>query len=85
MEHMEALNILEEKIAVLIQTVQKLKEENADLSAENVRLSEALFSAKQSVESNDKDIERISEEKHQARVMIDDLIKSVDRIIASMN
>jgi len=69
---MEALGLLEKKIKDLIELVAKLRQENALLKTENAQLLQKVESAK-----NDE----LSQEKALTKMVVDDLIKSIDSLV----
>jgi len=92
---MEALGLLEKKIKNLVELLGKLKDENAKLKAENARLTDENVQLSQSVESltkevktaehvaveHDKNLDELSQEKALTKIVVDDLIKSIDSLV----
>jgi hypothetical protein len=83
----EALGILEKKLASLVDLAKKLKEENQDLrekncllSEENLQLHEKLdFLESASVNKSD----MLNQEKEITKMVVDGLIKNIDSLIES--
>ncbi|KKP29153.1 MAG: hypothetical protein UR12_C0014G0017 [candidate division TM6 bacterium GW2011_GWF2_30_66] len=92
---MEVLNLLEGKIKSLVELVNKLKDdgirlktENARLADENACLAEKVFTLQAQVDSfegaiveNSKNLDELSQEKALTRMVVDDLIKSIDSLV----
>lgn len=78
---MEALKVLEKKIASLVALVHKLKADNAQLAEEKAQLMSESANLKKTVLTDNKQIEKSSKEKALTKSMIDDLIKSVDSLV----
>src|SRR5258708_17717106 len=103
---MEVVLILEEKIKTLIAKVKQAKEQNdtlqskydllknefAELKAENNMLSEAnaqltfqLNAIEKSVQKETVHVQELTEERSMTRSALDDLIKSIDLIVENEN
>lgn len=78
---METLNILEKKVISLIDTIRQLKAENARLVEENAQLMMSLTMTQGIVHSDAKRVEELDQEKALTRLVVDDLIKSIDSLI----
>jgi cell division protein FtsB len=85
---MEGLQILEQKIAALIEskrqdltTIAELKAENVRLAAENMSLKEQTDKIERSILSNHQGIESLNQERELTRMVVDDLIKSIDILV----
>jgi hypothetical protein len=82
---MESLDILEKKIAQLVQFIQTLKQENSTLGKENAGLKKKLAALEDTVLKGNASIETLSTEREQAKHCVTDLIKNIDQLIASGN
>ena len=71
---MSTLKLLEEKLTCLAELVRELKTENAKLAEENAQLSAELSMLKSSLQDTLK-------EKELTRIVVDDLIKSIDSLV----
>jgi regulator of replication initiation timing len=71
---MKVLQVLEEKITVLVEMVRELKRENAKLVEENAQLLAKVDSLKGSVLED-------SKRKEETVLAVDDLIKSIDCLV----
>lgn len=78
---MEALNVLEKKIASLIDVIKELKTENARLIEENTQLAIKLESIEGSILSDTKRIEELDREKALTKMAVDDLIRNIDSLV----
>jgi len=92
---MEVLGLLEKKIKNLVEFIAKLKDESAKLKAENSRLKDenvallneiksfekTMESTKGSFLEQSKSLEELSQEKELTKVVVDDLIKSIDSFV----
>lgn len=71
---MSILKLLEEKLSCLAELVRELKTENAKLAEENAQLAAELLMLKSSLQDTLK-------EKELTRLVVDDLIKSIDSLV----
>jgi len=78
---MEILNVLEKKIASLIEMIKELKAEKALLVEENFELKQKLESFESSLLSKDKNVEERTQEIVLTKMVVDDLIKSIDLLV----
>jgi regulator of replication initiation timing len=78
---MEALNVLEKKIASLVDVIKELKTENARLIEENTQLAIKLESIEGSILSDTKRIEELDREKALTKMAVDDLIRNIDSLV----
>ena len=74
------LEVLENKIKLLIGRIKKLQEENVRLVSEKVNLKRQMESFENAAFKKDKNLEKVNEEKALAKSVIDDLIKSIDSL-----
>lgn len=92
---MEALGLLENKIKNLVELATKLQGESAQLKTENSRLIDEncklsglvdslqgqLESFRGSIAENSKNLDEMSQEKALTKMVVDDLIKSIDSLV----
>ncbi|MGE0206728.1 MAG: cell division protein ZapB [Candidatus Babeliales bacterium] len=74
---METLHALQEKIEQLLGLIKDLKAENNRLEKEHKALAKKL----NSLEGNEHDLKELSDEKARTKMVVDDLIKSIDSFI----
>lgn len=82
---MEALNILEKKIASLIELIKELKTENAKLAEETAQLLAQLKGIEGTATSDAKQVDELNQEKTFTKLAVDELISSIDLLIESEN
>jgi len=96
---MEVLSLLEKRIASLLELTKKLQIENNTVKAENSKLVEDNLQLAQQVEhltnkmksiegavvENSKDLDELSQEKALTKMVVDDLIKSIDSFVKKEN
>jgi|ERR1700733_2645989 predicted nuclease with TOPRIM domain len=96
---MDALKILEEKITSLVELINKLKTENAELKTENAnlaqelaqvgeensQLSSKLLAVEGSLQKDSHRLDELKQEKELTRIVVDDLIKSLDSLVESQS
>ncbi len=78
---METLSVLEKKVISLIDIIKELKAENARLVEENTQLAAQLSSMEKSVTVDAQRVEELDQEKALTKLVVDDLIKSIDTLI----
>lgn len=78
---MEVLNVLEKKIASLIEMIKELKAEKALLLDENATLKEKLEKIESSILLREQNVEERSQEIVLTKMIVDDLIKSIDLLV----
>ncbi len=78
---MEVLNVLEKKIASLIELIKELRSEKAVLLEENAELKDRLEKLESSLLLHDKNVEERSQEIVLTKMVVDDLIKSIDLLV----
>ena len=78
---MEVLNVLEKKIASLIEMIKELKADKALLIEENLDLKQKLESFESVLLSREKNVEERSQEINLTKMVVDDLIKSIDLLV----
>lgn len=75
------LTLLEEKVIRLVDMVKNLKLSNQTLQEENQMLKNQLMKTESNLVSETKDLEELSQEKMMTRMLVDDLIKSIDSLV----
>jgi predicted RNase H-like nuclease (RuvC/YqgF family) len=80
---MENLIALQEKIERLLLVIRELKSECMTLEEENTQLIKKIESMHVAVENNVHDLHELSEEKNRTKMVLDDLIKSIDSFIGA--
>lgn len=75
---MQALSILEHKVAELLALVSQLKAENSKLSAQNAELKYKLETVEQTTSAK---CDEYDQEVTSAQVMVDSLIKDIDAAV----
>jgi uncharacterized protein YdeI (YjbR/CyaY-like superfamily) len=85
---MDALNVLEQKIATLIESkkidlalIKDLKVSVAQLQEENKQLKEQLEKLENSLLVRHQNVEELHEERVLTKMVLDDLIKSIDLLV----
>ena len=78
---MEALSVLEKKIASLISLVKELKTKNERLAKENAELIDKLEMVEGSMFKDNENIEELNQEKALTKMVVDDLIKDIDSLV----
>jgi hypothetical protein len=78
---MEVLNVLEKKIASLIELTRVLKAEKLALAQENLVLKEKMERLETSLLTQEQDAQEHSQEIVLTKMMVDDLIANIDQII----
>ncbi|MBP6869865.1 hypothetical protein KBC04_03220 [Candidatus Babeliales bacterium] len=74
-------NLLEERVIRLVDIVKSLKLANQSLSEENQMLKHQLMKVESSLVAETRDLEELSQEKMMTRMLVDDLIKSIDSLV----
>jgi hypothetical protein len=80
---METLSVLEKKVISLIDIIKDLKAENARLVEEKDQLAAKLLMVEGSLTDDAKRVEELDQEKALTKMVVDDLIKSIDTVIES--
>ena len=85
---MEALTILEQKVAALIESKRSdverrhlLLEELSQVKNENLQLRESLDTSENTLLSRHESFEELTQERMITKTVVDDLIKSIDMLI----
>lgn len=82
---MNSLKLLEEKLVSLAELVKELKTENAKLAEENAQLAAKLSMLQNSLNDDTHRIEELKQEKELTRIVVDDLIKSIDSLVENQS
>ena len=77
----ENLNILEKKIAQLIELVKAEKALNASLMEEKAALTTRLEMLENSLLSESRSIDEFNQEREMTRAIVDELINSIDQLV----
>ncbi len=80
---MNALQMLEAKIAQLVELVHELKKENSALQAENQLLLSEIESLESSVLKEAKALDQLQQEKEATKAVVDDLIKNINALVSN--
>lgn len=80
-EYVETLSVLEKKVVSLIDIIKQLKTENARLIEENEQLATKLTMMQSVVHNDAKRVEELDNEKALTKMVVDDLIKSIDSLV----
>ncbi len=75
------LNLLEEKVLHLIELLKKQKEEIFSLKQKNKELHTQLRALEGSLVAETKDLEELSQEKMVTKMVVDNLLHSIDALI----
>ena len=78
---MQALQNLEKKIETLIDLVNKLKKENAELVDHNAQLTVKLKESQDALLHGTRDVGTLEKQRKEALDAVDSLIKSIDTFI----
>lgn len=78
---LEKLNVLEKKVASLIELIKAEKASNVLLMEENEVLSGRLEALENSLLKESKSIEELNQERAMTRMMVDELISSIDKLV----
>lgn len=82
---MNVLDLLEKKIAGLVELVKKYKEENAQLAEEKAELTAKVRSMEAALLDDSKQMQMLSKEKEETRSAVDDLISVIDLLVETEN
>lgn len=77
---MEALYVLEQKVAILIDLVAKTRADNARLLQENVQLTQEIEYIKSSYIDNEEHRKKIAQEKELTKSVVDELIARISSL-----
>ena len=78
---MEALVLLEKKIAALVDVVQELKNEKLKLVEESIQLALKIEAMEYSLLTDNERIEKLNQERALTKTVVDDLIRSIDLLV----
>ena len=79
------LKQLEEKLICLAELVKELKTENAKLAEENAQLTAQLVMLQNALKDDTRRLDELKQEKELTRVVVDDLIKSIDSLVENQS
>lgn len=82
---MNMLDLLEKKIAGLVELVKKYKEENVQLAEEKAELTAKIRSMESALLDDSKQMQILSKEKEETRSAVDDLISVIDLLVETEN
>lgn len=82
---MNTLKVLEEKVTTLISRIKELEAENKILTADNTQLTAKLESMENAMLSDIQRIDALDQEKALTKMVVDDLISSIDSIVEGNN
>ncbi len=82
---MSVLKVLEEKLFCLAELVKEYKTENAELKNENARLAEEAAQLEAKMVMLQNSLQSDKQEKELTRLVVDDLIKSIDSLIENQS
>lgn len=80
---MNALSILEEKVAQLVGLVNELKKENTALLSENALLIEEVQALESSVLKDTQKLDVLNQEKEATKAVVDDLIRNINALVSN--
>ena len=75
------LHLLEEKVVRLIDMIKTLKDENANLKQKHKDLQAQMRALEGSLVAETKDLEELSQEKVVTKMVVDNLLHSIDALI----
>lgn len=75
------LHLLEEKVVHLIDMIKSLKDENASLKQKHKELQGQMKALEGSLVAETKDLEELSQEKVVTKMVVDNLLHSIDALI----
>lgn len=78
---LEKLNILEKKVAHLIELLKAEREQNTKLTKENEDLKAKLESVENSLLKGTQNLEEVNQERMLTKMVVDELISSIDRSV----
>ena len=82
---MNMLKQLEEKLICLAELVKELKTENAKFAEENAQLTAQLVMLQNALKDDTRRLDELKQEKELTRVVVDDLIKSIDSLVENQS
>lgn len=96
---MDALKLLEEKLvqlaqrardlmaenAVLSEEAKELKTENSKIAEENAQLTAKLAMLENALQDDTRKIDELKQEKQLTKLVVDDLIKSIDALVENQS
>lgn len=82
---MELLQVLEDKVAVLIKLINELKTENTRLNQENMQISAKLQFLESSIQNQEKRNSELNLEKELTKDAVDGLIKTIGSLVENQS
>ena len=79
------LDVLENKIASLVELIKKYKEENTQLAEEKAELAAKVKNMESSLLDDSQQVRQLSEEKEETKSAVDDLINVIDSLVETEN
>lgn len=80
---MNKMSLLEEKIEKLVSFIQKIQLEKTALESENKELKKNVAALESVILKESKSVEALNEEKEMTKMVVDNLIKSIDSLVSS--
>ncbi len=80
---MNALSMLEEKVAQLVGVMNQLRKENVDLKEENALLLEQVHILESSALQETKALDQMHQEKEATKAAVDDLIRNINALVSN--
>jgi hypothetical protein len=81
----ELLQVLEDKVAVLIKLINELKTENTRLNQENMQISAKLQFLESSIQNQEKRNSELNLEKELTKDAVDGLIKTIGSLVENQS
>ena len=78
---MEALSVLEKKIAALVEMIHELREEKSKLVEQNEQLMAKLEHTQDAFLTDNERLEKLNQERALTKTVVDDLIRSIDLLV----
>lgn len=82
---MNTLDVLEKKIASLVELVKKYKEENTVLAEEKAELTAKIKNMESALLDDSQQVKKLSAEKEETRSAVDELINVIDSLVETEN
>lgn len=82
---MNVLEVLEKKIASLVELVRKYKEENTRLAEEKAELAAKVKNMESAILDDSQQVQELSKEKEKTKSAVDDLIHVIDSLVETEN
>ena len=78
---MEAFELLQKKLEVVAQALQRLKAENEQYKKEVTQLKKRISTLEDDILEEQASIENLSSEKEKTKLFVADLIKNIDQLV----